>query len=298
MIVQGWNNPMSAQRFGGQWSLVKIDAVAAYLKAFNTALKLQPFERIYIDAFAGSGDFAYPSTGAGPLFDEAEALRTHAGSARRALETEPSFHRLTFIERGARNVASLRLLVATDPHRRRATVVEGDANAEVVRVCRQTDWIKTRGVIFLDPFGNSVEWSTLEEVARTKLDVWYLFPLSGVYRNAPLDQAALTADKRAAVARIVGAENWEEHFYGPSPQRDATLFDVPAAAPKRTLDVDGIEAFVIKRLRSIFPLVERPLRLLGPSRAPIFSLFFAMANKSKKAQERARPIAAHILRSR
>jgi hypothetical protein len=58
------------------------------------------------------------------------------------------------------------------------------------------------------------------------------------------------------------------------------------------------EAFVKKRLESVFPLVLPPRRLLGPRRAPLFSLFFAMANRSKTAQQRARPIAAHILRSR
>lgn len=288
---------MSAQRFGGPWSLVKIDAVAAYLKAFNTALKFQKFDRIYIDAFAGSGDFAYSTSGAGPLFDQDEALRMHAGSARRALETDPPFHRLIFIENDLKNIDSLQRLADADLGRR-ATVVPGDANGEVVRVCKRTSWQKTRGVIFLDPYGNSVEWTTLQEVASTNLDVWYLFPLSGVYRNAPRDQEALTDDKRATITRILGTDEWEQRFYKPPPQSDRTLFDVPAAASRRTENVDGIDAFVKERLKLIFPLVEQPLRLLGPSKAPLFSLFFAMANKSKKAQERARPIAAHILRGR
>jgi three-Cys-motif partner protein len=290
-------NGMTPQRFGGQWSLVKLNTVAAYLKAFNTALKFQNFERVYIDAFAGSGDFAYSTTGAGPLFDQAEALRMHAGSARRALETDPPFHRLTFIEKDARNIASLRVLADADPGRR-ATVVPGDANDEVTRICKQTPWSKTRGVIFLDPFGNSVDWTTLQDVARTNLDVWYLFPLSGVYRNAPLDQAALTSDKRATITRILGTDEWEERFYRPPQQHDRTLFDLPVAGSRRTANVDGIEAFVKERLARIFPLVMEPRRLLGPSKAPMFSLFFAMANKSKRAQERARPIAAHILRGR
>jgi three-Cys-motif partner protein len=288
---------MTAQRFGGPWSLVKVDAVAAYLKAFNTALKFQRFDRIYIDAFAGSGEFAYSTSGAGPLFDQAEALRMHAGSAQRALETDPPFHRLIFIENDPKNLDSLQRLADADPGRR-AAVVPGDANDEVVRICKRTPWQKTRGVLFLDPYGNSVEWSTLREVASTKLDVWYLFPLAGVYRNAPRDQEALTDDKRAAITRILGTDEWEQRFYRPPPQRAMTLFDVPAATSRRSENVDGIEAFVKERLKSIFPLVGGPLRLLGPSNAPLFSLFFAMANKSKKAQEIARPIAERILRSR
>jgi three-Cys-motif partner protein len=152
-------------------------------------------------------------------------------------------------------------------------------------------------VIFLDPYGNSVEWGTLQEVAKTKLDVWYLFPLFGVYRNAPLDQAALTPDKRATVTKILGTDEWTREFYA-APIEERTLFDLPASGGKRSENVAGIEAFVKKRLESVFPLVLPPRRLLGPRRAPLFSLFFAMANRSKTAQQRARPIAAHILRSR
>jgi three-Cys-motif partner protein len=110
------------------------------------------------------------------------------------MEATPPFHRLFFIERDAKNVAALQHLTEGDP---RASVISGEANEQVGRICANTNWLNTRGVIFLDPFGNSVEWNTLESVIATKaLDVWYLFPLAGVYRNAPRDRDALTQDPR------------------------------------------------------------------------------------------------------
>jgi three-Cys-motif partner protein len=292
---------MSAQRFGGPWSLIKVEAVSAYLQRFNSALKRQSFERIYIDAFAGSGSFTFGSLGAGSLFDEDKALGVHAGSAQRALETTPPFHRLFFVESDPKNIKSLRSLAEADA-RRRATVVEGDANEEVRRICREIDWRRKRGVIFLDPFGNTVDWPTLKAVAETKaLDLWYLFPLSGVLRNAPHNRAALTADKHASVARIVGTDGWEDHFYAqPTASAQTLLFDsVPIPGPdQRVLSVDGVETYIKRQLETVFPAVEEPRRLLGPSNSPMYSLFFAMANPSPYAQAVARRIARHILRKR
>lgn len=290
------------QKFGGPWSLIKVDTVARYYRAFNTVLKNQGFKRVCIDAFAGSGDFQFKPRDASPLFDEAEVVETHAGSARRALATDPPFDRLVFVESAAKNIAALNRVLTQFP-KANAEILRGDANVEVKKLCKSINWQDTRGVIFLDPFGNSVDWTTIIELGKTKLDVWYLFPLSGVYRNAPVDQADLTPDKQATVTRILGTSEWETRFYEPPPARPPDLLSVleeprmasALASNKRTADVDAIETFVLERLRTVFPLVLPPRRLLGPTNAPLFSLLFAMANKSPQAQAVATPIAKHLL---
>jgi three-Cys-motif partner protein len=199
---------ITGQRFGGSWSLLKIETVAAYLKSFNTALQQRPsasrpFHRVYIDAFAGSGDFSF-STEPAPLLDQAASMSFHAGSAKRALETIPSFDSFVFIERLDANVEKLKELTKGVAS---AAVIHGDANSEVRALCAKTDWLLTRGVIFLDPFGAEVDWETLSAISRTKaLDVWYLFPLSGLYRNAPHDPKALDEAKRRTLTRILGTD--------------------------------------------------------------------------------------------
>lgn len=105
-----------------------------------------------------------------------------------------------------------------------------------------------------------------------------------------------------AVTRILGTSEWETRFYEPPPRARDLLSMLEdgrqpeqAGSNKRTADVDAIEAFVKSRLESIFPLVLPPRRLLGPTKAPLYSLFFAMANKSPQAQAVATPIAKHLL---
>ncbi len=43
------------QKFGGPWTVEKLNILSAYLDFYVTALKNQPFKKIYIDAFAGTG---------------------------------------------------------------------------------------------------------------------------------------------------------------------------------------------------------------------------------------------------
>src|SRR3954449_6768433 len=96
-------------KFGGPWTEVKLDAIADYLGFYNGVLqhtpsRERPFERWYIDAFAGSGERT-DSEIRGGLFDGGGPTRTEAvtreGSARRALSINPPFHHLVFIESDA-----------------------------------------------------------------------------------------------------------------------------------------------------------------------------------------------------
>jgi hypothetical protein len=45
-------------------------------------------------------------------------------------------------------------MTAGDP---RVTIHDGDANDAIRKLCGEIDWGRTRGVIFLDPFGASLE---------------------------------------------------------------------------------------------------------------------------------------------
>jgi hypothetical protein len=68
--------------FGGPWTQIKLDMLGRYLVAFNTALQHRPteqnrFRRIYIDAFAGTGECEIRS--------DSTTAETIAGSAKIAL---------------------------------------------------------------------------------------------------------------------------------------------------------------------------------------------------------------------
>ena len=74
------------------------------------------------------------------------------------------------------------------------------------------------------------------------------------------------------------------------------LFDMPEERKvRRTVDVDAIEAFIDGRLKTVFPAIAKPRRLLGPRNVPLFSLFFAVSNPSPAAISPALKIAGFLL---
>jgi three-Cys-motif partner protein len=259
-----------------------------------------PFERVYIDAFAGSGAFRWvveapKLTLFGP-YDETKDI--HAGSAQRALTVDPPFRRIIFIEQDETNAEALQQLIAETRHPN-ARVLMGDANQILMKLCQPERWRNRRGVIFLDPFGMNVEWSTLQLIASTKaLDLWFLFSLGGLVRNLPISAAALDAGKFAAVTRVLGTKKWFDKFYKVPHVPTMILWGKPSTTPvaRRVATVDQIEEYVRQRLLTLFPHVEKPRRLKGPRNQPLFSLFFAIANPSNAAIELARQGASHILR--
>jgi three-Cys-motif partner protein len=285
--------------FGDQHTELKLSVIEKYLKFFTTALRGKFKELWYIDAFAGTGartvrheakqaDLIEPS--------EPEKVERRRGSARIAIDVRPPFDFIVFIERKRLYVAALEELAANHPQRR-IVVVKNDANRALEELIDANRWHSTRAVLFLDPFGMELEWSTLEKIAATRaIDVWFLFSLAGLYRQATRELAKIDDHKRAALTRVFGSAAWDQELYAAPDQGD--LFGVGGEGQRlRTLNVSGLEAYVKQRLETIFGAVLNPLPLpinKGPQR---FSLFFCISNKEPKAVALATKIASHILRS-
>ncbi|MCJ2035705.1 three-Cys-motif partner protein TcmP [Methylobacterium sp. J-068] len=291
--------------YGGNWTDQKLDILQKYLSFFTTALRNQNFQLLYIDGFAGSGGRVIERILAreSPLFgttNQSEKVNA-PGSARIALETDPPFHRILLNERHGKRFAALKKLCAEHPNIQ-IDLLKGDANDAIVDLCQSTVWrgprVPDRGVravLFLDPYGMNLKFSTLEVIAATQaIDVWYLFPLSGVYRQASIDGRKLTSKKRESITRILGTDEWETEFY--PPREDLDLFgSLPESV--RSANVQAIENYVKKRLMTIFPKVTDPRRLSMDNGAPLFSLFFAMSNPDPRAIGLALKAANHILKT-
>lgn len=52
------HTPTTAPRFGGRWTLEKLDILERYLDAYTNALRNQDFQLVYVDAFAGTGEIS------------------------------------------------------------------------------------------------------------------------------------------------------------------------------------------------------------------------------------------------
>jgi three-Cys-motif partner protein len=205
--------PDDEHSFGGIWTRIKLEALERYLVAFNTALSKRNFTRIYIDAFAGTGRCDITVDG------EKSSIN---GSARRALATDPPFHKFCFIELRSKKLAALKALETEYPDKC-IEVIRDDANAALKALCEKYPWRDERAVLFLDPFGMHVEWTTLQAIAKTgAIDVWYLFPYSGLYRQAAKNADAMDTDKEESITRLLGTDEWRQVFY--TPKRQASLF--------------------------------------------------------------------------
>lgn len=148
---------MTAIKYGGPWTQIKVNVVADYLNSYTSALKDQKFELLYIDGFAGSGERSVGISGGG-LFDQANEM-TLEGSAKKALNTVPPFDKYIFIENTAHRHAALISLRDQYPNKK-IEVIKGDANKEVSRICSETVWRGRgspghgrRAVLFLIPSG-------------------------------------------------------------------------------------------------------------------------------------------------
>ncbi len=220
-----------AHRFGGVWTEIKLRALTEYLDFYQLALKNRGFETWYIDAFAGTGD-RHAQLNRGGIFEGAPIEHVEEildGSARKALGINPPFNHYWFCEEHRGRADVLRALKAEFSHD--IMVLPGEANAELRALFTSSPWTdrfhgwKQRGVVFLDPYGMSVEWSTLQLLAETKrVDVWYLFPRKAVVQQLARSSRGLDEGKRRRLTQIFGTEDWEREFYQAQPLQ-GVLFD-------------------------------------------------------------------------
>ena len=268
-----------------------LSVVRTYLKMYATALKNQPFRRLYIDAFAGTGDRTDKRRSTLPLLDLPEFEAVAKGSARLALEVDPPFDRYILIERATRRASELESLKSDFPNLR-VEIINADANDTIADVCKITDWRGARGVVFLDPYGLQVHWDTLGAVASTQaLDVWVLFP-SGMGLNRLLMKTGdIPQEWQETLDRSLGTKQWREAFY--RDEGEADLFEGERKTRVKDARPEKLETFYLDRLRTVFPTVMKNcVRLTNRKNQTMYLLCFASANPSPKVKALATRLAS------
>lgn len=290
---------LADHEFGSVSTDLKLKLLKEYLKAFTRALRGTFRDLWYVDAYAGTGRRTVKILARDPdLLDEGieEQIVQRQGSAQIAIEIQPSFDRLVFIDLNRRHVRALTELKRNfETSKRRIDVLRQDANEAIRELISTHDFAGTRVVMFLDPYGLSVSWQTLQAIAKTgAIDVWYFVSLEGLFRQAAHDAAKINNKKRAAITRMLGTAEWEQAWYAAPPTLD--LFD-DAKIAQRVANVDAMEAYVKTRLETIFAKVLPPLRLKNKAGVNSAALFFAISNHSGKAIGLATNIASAVLKN-
>lgn len=289
---------MVAQAFGDEHTRHKLETVENYLSVYTTALKKQNFELLYVDACAGSGS-SIPKSALIERPTESEQIhllddpkpvldadQIIVGSALRALKVQPHFDRYLLNDVKKSNVAALRAAISADfSHlENRIQLTRFDANEMLIDLCGRTNWRTTRAVVFIDPFGLQIKYSTLEALGRTAaVDVWYLVPVFAMYRQIRQDGGVLE-DGGRSVDEALGTTEWR-NVVATEEKGQIDLWGNSQAVSKRAVDVKWFETVAKERLEAAFGgrVVDQVLPL-GRGGLHEFSLMFAWANPSDRAR--------------
>ena len=279
------------QVFGSSHTEAKLVTVEKYLRAFTTALAGK-FTLVYVDAFAGSGASVPKSDKQQIRLIETDDIID--GSTRRALRISPSFDSFIFIEKLTKNLQSLQGLKEEFPEKQsKITILPGDANLELQNFATNLDRRNARAVVFIDPFGLSLEWNTIAALGQTeRVDLWYLVPSGGMSRQVKLDGTEL--DSARLLDKVLGTPEWRGGIIANTVTTD--LFGDPISSTSKIGGAVELTGFVQERLRTVFKggVSEKALPL-GRGGRHEFSLIFACANPSPKASVLALRLADAVL---
>jgi three-Cys-motif partner protein len=272
--------------FGGAWTQRKLDALKKYLQAYTSIFKKNPhrarfYSISYVDAFAGTGVLKIPKLG--PLIADLPQLEESEneykkGSVQRALEVDPAFDKYLFIEKNAKKCAELRALTSGFVNRD-ITVLKQDANSALLRWCQNFDTNRERAVVFLDPFGASVDWTTIAALGRTHgVDLWVLFPYSAINRMLVRERQPRKS-WASRLTSVFGTADWQTAFYSKTAFRSLLDSTQRVERVHKSADHRTIAEFFINRLRTEFVAVSEPLPMYNSNGSLLFLLFFAAANR-------------------
>jgi three-Cys-motif partner protein len=270
----------------GPWAKEKLDALGQYLGFYTTVLKNQGHwlrGTIFVDAFAGPGlsrvrtkeKAAEPPGlfGPDPESDKAE-IEFLKGSPRVALDIANPFTSYIFVDSHPARIAELTALQAEYAGTRTVTIQKGDANAALQAwLVSGIDWQHHRAVVFLDPFGMQVPWSTIELLAKTKaVEVIINFPLGMAIQRLLKKSGDIPPGWQMSLDTFFGSPDWRGLTYEESEDLFGPTVTKISDSGTRLLD------WYCARLRKIFGHVSTARLIKNTRGNPLYYLIWAGPN--------------------
>ena len=272
-------------KFGGNWTEQKIEMVVSYAKAYLIIMNKYPqFKTLYFDGFAGSGD----------IFKEDKIdIDIIKGTATRILEinTPRSFDMYYFVEKDEKNKTELDKIITNQflEKRARCFVVNEDCNDKLLSMATFLNDNKNfRVLAFIDPYGMSVNWSSIEILKKLGIDLWILVPTGmGVNRLLKKDYNISEA-WLSKLEKFLGLPRSKilDYFY--KQKSTMTLFGEEMLMQKEKDAIEKAGELYQKRLNEVFDFVSEAFKMKNSTGTIMYH--FMMASNNKTAQKIANDI--------
>lgn len=275
---------MSNNRFGGPWTVAKMEIVVSYARAYLSIMNKQKWiKTIYFDGFAGSG-----------MVEANERQEIKKGTALRILDIiEPtSFDLYYFVELDSEFKRNLEKRINENYFGRNAHVVQADCNLKLLKLAEYLHANKNyRALVFIDPYGMSVDWKSIEALKGLGIDLWILVPTGiGVVRLLK-NNGEISKSWLSKLERFLGLSKDEifEHFY--KKQEVITLFGAQTIVEKEKDAVTRASELYRTRLNTVFLYVSEAFAMKNATNSIMYHFIMATnnANGLKIATEVIKP---------
>jgi three-Cys-motif partner protein len=189
-----WNKPFEvnepAADWGGPWTETKLEAFSKYVEAYLKIMKKYNWKTIYFDGFAGSGSRGKSEND--ELWQQLkiteEEEKVYSGAAERVLRSKHNFDYYYFIDTDQSSLDALKEKLKDKADGKIIEYRPGDVNAQIPMLAGALKKDNYAALVFLDPFGMQIDWTSIAELKGTRSDIWILIP-TGVTVNRLLDRA-------------------------------------------------------------------------------------------------------------
>lgn len=279
-------------QFGGSWTDRKMEIVVSYAKAYLTIMKDQDWAKtIYFDGFAGSGSIAEESCEQAPNgkglweFLDLENERNEdvrKGTALRILDiVEPKpFDMYYFVEKNEAYQRELKKQVKENYPDKNAFVVKGDCNDKLVDMAKyMSRYREFRALAFIDPYGMSVKWSSIEALKGLGVDLWILVPTGLGVNRVLVNDGEIPEPWLCTLESFLGLsrEQIKKQFYKQVTVN--TLFSGEVTMVEKEKDtVNKVGRLYSDRLKEIFKFVSEPFVMRNSMNSIMYHFMMATNN--------------------
>lgn len=258
-------------QFGGNWTEEKMEIVVSYAKAYLNIMKEQAWAKtMYFDGFAVSGVIET---------DEKEEIKK--GTALRILDiVEPSqFDLYYFVELDEMHKTELEKRIQENYFGRNAHVVSADCNEKLIRMANYLKRNKNfRALAFIDPYGMSVNWDSIQALNGLGLDLWILVP-TGIGINRLLkNDGNISEAWLSKLEKFLGLSQDEikTHFY--KTKEHNTLFGIETVIEKEKNTVNKAGELYRNRLKTVFKFVTDSFVMKNSTNSIMYHFMMATNN--------------------